>query len=148
MKLSTKGRYGLRSLIDLAIYSTKTHQSLASIAERQKISEIYLEQVFATLRKANIVKSIKGAQGGYLLGDLAENIKISTVLKVLEGDMSVMDQDIENETDQKSIAYCIKVNIWDKIDYQVNLLLDSLTLEDLVDEYKKLNYVETTTYYI
>lgn len=67
MKISTKGRYGLRALVDLASHSTSEAVSLASVANRQKISVNYLEQVFATLRKAGLVKSIKGPQGGYML---------------------------------------------------------------------------------
>ena len=71
MKLSTKGRYGLRALIDLALYSENETVSIASISARQNISESYLEQLMGKLRKAGIVKSIRGAQGGYRLGRAA-----------------------------------------------------------------------------
>ncbi len=148
MKVSTKGRYGLRALIDLAIHSTETHQSLVSIAERQSISEIYLEQVFATLRKAGLVKSIKGAQGGYLLSESPDMVKVGAILRALEGDLSVMDEQVANEKNMKSISYCVKVNVWDKIDLSVNRLVDSLTLEDLVNEYRRINADENLMYFI
>ena len=67
MKLSTKGRYGLRALIDLALYSEKEAASIANISARQQISESYLEQLIAKLRKAGLVKSVRGAGGGYML---------------------------------------------------------------------------------
>jgi Rrf2 family protein len=89
MKLSTKGRYGLRAMVDLAVHSSGEHVALYSIAERQNISENYLEQVFSILRKAGLVKSVKGAQGGYTLADKPSNISIGAILRVLEGDLSV-----------------------------------------------------------
>ena len=72
MKISTKGRYGLRAMVDLAVSSVNEQVPLSTIAENQNISVSYLEQVFSTLRKAGLVKSIKGAQGGYILGDIRE----------------------------------------------------------------------------
>ncbi len=148
MKLSTKGRYGLRALIDLAIESRGGHLSLATIAERQNISEIYLEQVFATLRKAGIVKSVKGAQGGYFLAESPQRIKIGTILRTLEGDLSIIDQQASEGFDEDSISYCIKVQVWDKIDSRVNGLVDSLTLEDLVEQHKKLHDTKGNMFFI
>ena len=83
MKISTKGRYGLRAMLDLALNSKMGHVSLYSIAERQGISESYLEHMFSTLRKAELVKSIKGAQGGYTLAYSPSKIKIGTNTKSL-----------------------------------------------------------------
>lgn len=149
MKLSTKGRYGLRAMIDLAIHSSGEHVSLYSIAERQKISENYLEQVFATIRKAGLVKSIKGAQGGYILSDSPANIKIGSILRALEGNLSVVDENADKTGDNKnSIQQCIKINVWDKMNQRINELVDSITLEDMVNEYKKLNNSEDVMYYI
>ncbi|PKM93876.1 MAG: Rrf2 family transcriptional regulator [Firmicutes bacterium HGW-Firmicutes-1] len=139
MKISTKGRYGLRAMIDLAVYSNGTHVSLFSIAERQGISGIYLEQVFATLRKAGLVKSVKGAQGGYLLCDRPENIKVGQIIRSLEGDLSVIDEQESDKTDYSLISACVKENVWDKIDDNINKLVDGITLEDLVIEQNKLN---------
>ena len=81
MKLSTKGRYGLRALIDLAQYSEKEPVSITSISNRQGISERYLEQLMAKLKKAEIVKSIRGAGGGYILGKDMHEISVGDVLK-------------------------------------------------------------------
>lgn len=148
MKLSTKGRYGLRALVDLAMASTDAPNPLVTIANRQNISEIYLEQVFATLRKAGIVKSIKGAQGGYFLADHPKNLTVGAILRALEGDLSVIDAKALDEKDTTSVAYCVKVNVWDKIDEAVNEFVDSITLEDLVNEQKKLSGNEANMYFI
>lgn len=147
MKVSTKGRYGLRALVDLAVNSNDRHVSLVEIANRQNISLNYLEQVFGILRKAGIVKSIKGAQGGYVLADDPENIKISTVLNVLEGEFRIVDEaDSDNEAD--SIQLAIKTLVWDKINENVNYYLENTTLEDIANEQKRLNDTETYMYFI
>jgi len=149
MKISTKGRYGLRAMLDLAINPSTEHVSLYSIAERQGISENYLEQVFSTLRKANLVKSVKGAQGGYNLSVAASNTKVGTILRALEGSLSVVDEDTDNNSlSRSSIENCIKVNVWDKVNESVNRTVDSLTLEDLVNEYKKMNNENIVMFYI
>ena len=95
MKVSTKGRYGLRAMIDLALYSQNDQVPLVSIAERQDISKSYLEQVFSTLRKAGLVTSIKGAQGGYVLASDPEDITVGMILRALEGDLSVVPYEDE-----------------------------------------------------
>lgn len=149
MKLSTKGRYGLRAMVDLAANSLGEHVSLNSIAERQGISENYLEQVFSVLRKSGLVKSIKGAQGGYVLSEPPSVITVGRILRTLEGELSVVDEDIEDgSTMSSAIQLCIKENVWDKINECMNKLVDSLTLEDLVNEYKKVNSMDSIMYYI
>ena len=87
MKLSTKGRYGLRAMIDLAVYSEKEPVSIQSIADRQNISERYLEQLMASLKKEGLVKSIRGANGGYQLARPAIGISVGDILRALEGDL-------------------------------------------------------------
>lgn len=146
MKLSTKGRYGLRAMVDLAINSSGDHVSLNSVAERQGISENYLEQVFSTLRKAGLVKSVKGAQGGYSLSDNPSNTKVGIILRALEGTISIVDEDSENF--QTSIERCIKAKVWDKMNESLNQVLDSLTLEDLVNEYRKISDKNVLMFYI
>ena len=84
MKLSTKGRYGLRALIDLALYSENETVSIASISARQNISESYLEQLIAKLRKAGLVTSVRGAGGGYKLAKPASEISVGDILRALE----------------------------------------------------------------
>lgn len=149
MKLSTKGRYGLRAMVDLAVYSNGDHVSLFNIAQRQNISENYLEQVFSILRKAGLVKSVKGAQGGYNLGDKPSNILVGTILRALEGDLSVIDTEAETKgADFDGILTCLNINVWEKLNSKINEIVDAITLEALVDEFKKLNGSETSMYYI
>lgn len=149
MKLSTKGRYGLRAMVDLAVNSSRDHVALYSIAERQNVSENYLEQVFSILRKAGLVKSVKGAQGGYILADSPSNITVGTILRALEGNLSVVDENAEDSgASSNSIQHCIKVNVWDKINESINEFVDSMTLENLVNEYKKMNGENTLMFYI
>ena len=149
MKLSTKGRYGLRAMVDLALNSVTEHVALYSIAERQNISENYLEQVFSILRKAGLVKSVKGAQGGYTLSDYASKIKVGTILRALEGSLSLVDDEYEESAAMENdIQRCLKINVWNRINESINRIVDSLTLEDLVNEYKKLSNDNTLMFYI
>jgi len=149
MKLSTKGRYGLRAMVDLAVYSTAEQVPLYAIAERQNISTTYLEQVFSVLRKSGLVKSIKGAQGGYMLAEKPEKITVGEILRVLEGDLSIVDESAQEiKASRDNVKKCLKINVWDKMNACMNQLVDALTLEDLVDEYKKINGNVAPMYYI
>lgn len=147
MKFSTKGRYGLRAMVDLAVHARGEHVALCSIAQRQGISTNYLEQVFSVLRKSGLVKSVKGAQGGYTLSDALENIKVGRILRALEGPLSVIDENAENSGKRTSIQQCIQKCVWDKMNKSLNELADSLTLEDLVDNYYKMNGIEEDVMY-
>ena len=91
MKLSTKGRYGLQAMVDLGVYSKEKHISLKSIAERLSMSENYLEQLMALLKKKNLVTSQRGAQGGYALAKEPEEITIGEILRALEGSLAPTD---------------------------------------------------------
>lgn len=137
MKISTKGRYGLRAMIDLALYSKNELVPLANIAERQDISKSYLEQVFSALRKAGLVKSIKGAQGGYVLSSDAENISVGMILRALEGDLSVVP--MEDDVVTNRIESYIRKNIWDRIDEKVFTFVDEVSLKEIVDDYLKMD---------
>ena len=144
MKLSTKGRYGLRAMIDLALYSQNDSLPLASIAKRQDISKSYLEQVFSSLRKSGLVKSTKGAQGGYMLTSDAKDITVGMILRALEGDLSVVP--MEDDAVVNRIESYIRDNIWDRIDEKVFAIIDKITLKDIVDDYIKKD--PTPMYYI
>lgn len=144
MRISTKGRYGLRAIIDLCLNSNGDYVSLISIAERQDISKNYLEQVFSALRKSNIVKSVKGSQGGYLINGKTSEIIVGDILRALEGDLSAVKDDETNKNNK--IDLCIKKNLWDKIDKMVFEFIDNMTLEDLINEYHKGN--DALMYYI
>jgi len=148
MKLSTKGRYGLRAMVDLAVNSGGDQVSLGSIAQRQNISENYLEQVFSTLRKAGLVKSVKGSQGGYMLAGDQSVLTVGRILRALEGDLSVVDDDDAEGELPAGIQSCIRRNVWNRINDSINTLVDSITLEDLVFEHRKLNKQDVVMYYI
>lgn len=148
MKISSKGRYGLRAMVDLAVNGTLGHVPLKNIAERQNISENYLEQVFSTLRKAGLVKSVKGAQGGYTLADLPGKITAGMILRVLEGDLSVMQANTDDHPTPASVESCLKTNVWDKIDTAINEVVDDITLEDLFHDYQKMNESYALMFYI
>lgn len=141
MKISTKGQYGLRAMVDLAIHSTGEQIPLNSIAERQNLSVGYLEQVFSSLRKAGLVKSVKGPQGGYSLAHSASDITVGDVLRTLEGDLSVVEELDERQNTDNDIEYCITEKVWKKINQSISEVVDLITLEDLVVAYKKLNNI-------
>ncbi len=151
MKLSTKGRYGLKAMLDLALHDSEGQVALKSIAERQGLSENYLEQLFAILRKAELVKSIRGAQGGYILSQTPDNITVGSILRALEGSLAPT----ECVTDSSEPLYCSKSEkcvtklVWEKIRDKVNEVVDSMTLADLLEDYRKANSGdEFFTYYI
>lgn len=149
MKLSTKGRYGVKAMLDLALHNSEGQISLKSIAERQDISENYLEQLFATLRKAGLVKSIRGSQGGYILSQEPESITIGSILRALEGSLAPVDCVSENDDANCSKADCCVTRVvWTKIRDSINQVVDSITLSSLVDEYKKVQVENDYAYYI
>lgn len=148
MKISSKGRYGLRAMVDLAVCGTGDQVSLGIIAARQHISENYLEQVFSTLRKAGLVKSVKGAQGGYILAKQPSKILVGDILRALEGSLDIIDNSEEDNAYPVSIQNCIKLNVWDKINESINQVVDSITLQDLVNMYRKMNEGNAVMYYI
>lgn len=148
MRISTKGRYGLRAMVDLATYSSDAPVPLNNVADRQELSLGYLEQVFSVLRKAGLVKSIKGAQGGYILADEPSNITVGDVLRTLEGDLNVVGDTDEEKAKENSIEYCMEIMVWEKMNESLNQIADSLSLNDLVVEYKKLNNSWANMYYI
>lgn len=133
MKLSTKGRYGLKAMLELAMNSAGEKVSLKSIAEKQGISENYLEQLFATLRKAGLVKSIRGAQGGYFLAKPPAMITVGEILRTLEGSLAPVDCVEENLPKQcRRSDECVTRIIWEKIRDKINEVVDSITLENLM----------------
>jgi len=112
---------------------------IAAIAERQDISANYLEQVFALLRKGGLVKSVKGAQGGYILTDRPSNLTVGRILRALEGDLSITNNEDAVNIANNPAEYCLKSAVWDKLNDCINQLADAITLEDLLQQYKTLN---------
>lgn len=148
MNISTKGRYGLRAMVDIAVNSIGDYIPLKIIAERQDISENYLEQVFSVLRKANLVKSARGSQGGYTLSRDASKITVGEVLRILEGDLGIAGDDSGTLGIDKTIKVCINTAVWQKVNEQINNVMDSVTLGDLVEKYKSLNAEYTLDFII
>ena len=148
MKISTKGRYGLRAMVDLAVYSAGDHTALKSIAERQNISEGYLEQVFSTLRKSGLINSVKGSQGGYALAEEPSKITVGSVLRALEGNLSVIDEKSMGERTNDKIEECIRGKVWNTINSSIDGVVDNITLEDLVLEYKRMTDQHANMFYI
>lgn len=138
MKLSTKGRYGLRAVIDLAVNSEQGPVSIMAISKRQDISERYLEQIMAKLKKAEIVKSIRGANGGYVLGREAEDISVGDILRALEGSLAAVEcQGFENGEGCMVKDVCVTKYVWKKINDSINRTVDEIKLDTLVNESKK-----------
>lgn len=137
MKISTKGRYGLRALVDLAVHDNGEPIALASIAQRQKLSLNYLEQVFSVLRKAEIVKSLKGVHGG-IVWQKADDITVKEVLEVLEGKFSIVDE-YAQEKGTDDVQEAIKTLVWDQINTRVNQLLEEKTLKQLMASFADEN---------
>ncbi len=137
MKLSTKGRYGLRAIVDLAMNSQDEAVALSSIAERQNISISYLEQLIAKLRKAGLVNSIRGAQGGYILAKDSKEISVGDILRALEGNLNPVDcSEIEEgaETECSGKDVCVTKYVWKRISDSINQTVDSISLYELVQE--------------
>ena len=147
MKLSKKSRYGLRALIDLAVNSRTEQVSLGSIAQRNDISAQYLEHVFSALRKAHIVKSIKGSQGGYFLEKEPKQITVAQIVEALEGSYNLedeIDSTMVGRGDQEAIQHLIIERINDSVEE----ILEDVTLKDLVDAYEGYQDSVEGMYYI
>lgn len=133
MKLSTKGRYGLRALIDLALYSENETVSIQSIARRQNISDSYLEQLMRKLRSAGLIVSVRGAQGGYKLARPANEISVGDVLRALEGSLEAVTCGGEDNSCQGA-DLCVTKFVWERINSSIRDTVDSIKLSQLVEE--------------
>lgn len=138
MKISTKGRYGLRAVVDLAMHSGET-VALSAIAERQKITVSYLEQIIPKLRKVGIVNSVRGAQGGYMLAKPPEQISVGDVLRALEGNLSLVDcKEQQHSNSCMGADLCITKYVWTRISASINNTVDHMMLSELVAEGERL----------
>ena len=137
MKLSTKGRYGLRALIDLAQYSEQETVSISSISQRQNISESYLEQLVAKLRKAGLVTSVRGAQGGYRLARPASTISVGDVLRALEGNLEAVECSAHTDEGCEGADLCVTKYVWQRINESIARTVDEMMLDQLVEESRK-----------
>lgn len=142
MILSTKGRYGLKMMFELAKKHGSGTMSLKDIAKKQELSETYLEQLISHLRKAGLVNSIRGAQGGYELSRAPAEISVGEIIRTLEGPLAPSDCVLDGEPECTRADCCVTRPIWERIMESINSVIDSITLQDMINDYQKLNVVK------
>ena len=134
MKISTKGRYALRLMLDLAMNGENNVVRIKDIAERQQISDKYLEQIISVLNKAGYVRSTRGPQGGYLLRKAPEDITVGMVLRLTEGGISPVACLDADEFQCEREARCSTIGLWRRLDKAIRDVVDTTTIADLVAE--------------
>ena len=139
MKISTKGRYALRLMLDLAMCGEGKYTALKDIAERQQISLKYLEQIISALTKSGYVKSVRGTGGGYMLAKAPEEYTVGMILRLTEGSLApVACLDIAPNTCPRAES-CVTLGVWEKLYDAINGVVDNITLADLVKEAEATN---------
>lgn len=133
MRISTKGRYAMQLMLDLARYNTGEPISLKDISKRQEISEKYLEQIISLLNKGGFVRSVRGAQGGYLLNRDPKDYKVGEILRITEGDLAPVACLDQNSMECEKRTGCATVRLWQMINDAVSSVVDKVTLQDLLD---------------
>ncbi|MGI6097194.1 MAG: RrF2 family transcriptional regulator [Dethiobacteria bacterium] len=135
MRLSTKGHYGLRAMVVLALKYRDGPVPLREIADEENISFQYLEQIFPSLRRARLVRSIRGAKGGYILGKDPAEIKVGDIIRTLEGTLAPAECVIEGEegVECSRSESCLARNVWERLYERINEVLDDISLADLIN---------------
>ena len=147
MKLSTKGRYGTRALLDVALHQEDSPVQLKVIAQRQQIPLHYLEHIIAPLIAAGLLRSTRGAYGGVSLGKPPQEIVLSEVIQVLEGSITPVEcVDDPNVCSRADI--CVTRDVWTDVKKAMVGVLESVTLQDLVERQKDKHNLESAMYYI
>ena len=138
MKLTTKGRYAVMAMADLALFKDKGPISLTDISIRQNISLAYLEQIFIKLKQENLVKSVRGAKGGYVLETSPEEIKISNIISAVDEEIKTLNCKKESKKgcNNKS-SKCITHNLWDELETHINTFFENKSLKDLLNNNKE-----------
>ena len=137
MKISTRGRYAVRVMLDLALHNTGEYIKVKDIAKRQEISEKYLEQIISILNKAGFVRSVRGAQGGYQLADEPQKFTVGMILRLTEGSLSpvaCLDTDI-NQCERCDT--CETLEVWKDLADAINNVVDNVTVADLVEKHNQ-----------
>ena len=135
MKISTKGRYALRMMVDLALQPGDRYVPLKEIASRQEISEKYLEQIIPSLNKAGYVKSTRGSQGGYRLAGSPSEYTVGMIIRLMEGDLAAAPCAGDGGNDCPRASQCVTSDVWEQIRQAVDGVIDNITLADLVEKY-------------
>jgi Rrf2 family protein len=135
MKISTKGRYALRLMLDLAMQSTDEYIPLKQVSERQDVSIKYLEQIINILVKAGYVKGVRGSKGGYKLSNTPESYTVGMILRLTEGSLVPVAclEDTENVCPRRN--ECLTLPLWKKLDDAINSVVDNITLADLIADF-------------
>ncbi|MFC2005029.1 RrF2 family transcriptional regulator [Chloroflexota bacterium] len=147
MKLSTKGRYATRALLDLALYEAEEPVPLRDIAQRQQIPLQYLEHLITPLIAAGMLRSMRGAKGGILLAKAPEEIHLSEVIQILEGPIAPAECLNNPEICDRS-ASCVTRDVWDELKKAMEGVLESTTLQDLAERHRKKEQTELAMYYV
>jgi Rrf2 family protein len=147
MKLSTRGRYATRALLDLALHRDEEPVLLKDIARRQQISLSYLEHLVAPLIAGGIVRSTRGAKGGISLARPPEKIRLNEVIQLLEGSIDPSEC-ITNPGVCSRSESCVARDVWSELKRAINGVLQSVTLQDLVERQKRKQQFETAMYHI
>ena len=137
MKISTKGRYALRMLIDLAEHQNCGYVALKDIAKRQNISKKYLEQIIPILNKSDILKTVRGSQGGYMLAKSPDKYTVGEILRLTEGNLAPVDCLARGEVDCERCAECATLPVWQGLNRVINDYLNGITLQDILDRQKE-----------
>jgi Rrf2 family transcriptional regulator, iron-sulfur cluster assembly transcription factor len=139
MKLTTKGRYAVMAMADLALFKDNGPTSLSDISLRQNISLPYLEQIFIKLKNKNLVKSTRGSKGGYVLEKPANDIKISNIISAVDEEVKMLNCKKESKKGcNNKTTKCITHNLWDQLDQHINSFFDKVKLQDLVKKNSNL----------
>ena len=134
MKMSTKGRYGLRAMIELASHTDEQPVPLSVIARSEEISERYLEQLMTKMKKAGLVTSCRGSAGGYSLAKKSDEISVGEVLRAVEGNLNPVDCSASTEAACENSSACVAKYVWQKVNDSINSAVDSISLAELVDK--------------
>lgn len=135
MKISTKGRYALRLMLDLALNNTGEFIPLKTVSERQEISVKYLEQIITTLVKAGFVKGLRGSKGGYKLAKNPEDYTVGMILRLTEGSLAPVACLEDDVNTCERCDDCITLELWKKLYDAINSVVDNMTLEDLIEKH-------------
>ena len=134
MKLTSKGRYAVMALADLAKFDSLNPVSLRDISLRQGISLDFLEQIFSKLKKNDIVKSVRGTRGGYILSKEPEKIKLANILNAVDEEVKTIQCNKESKKGcNGKLSKCITHNLWDELEIHINNLFERKNLKDLVN---------------
>ena len=141
MKISTKGRYALRLMLELALHDANQWISVKEIAKNQEISGKYLEQIITQLHRAMLVQSVRGAQGGYRLAESPAQYTVGRILRLMEGSLAPVEC-VDGEGDCSRADRCVTIEVWRALKEAIDNVVDSITLADLVEKYSERGAVD------